>query len=144
MRIGFEKSITAFIMEKSINVFHWLPRILCILAILFVSMFALDAFAPGLTIWQQLGAFFMHLIPSFVLLAFLIIAWKWEFIGGIIFTLIGLIMSPFVFMLNFNRNHFSVMQCLGIILMITFPFIVVGILFLISHYRNKKALTAIN
>jgi hypothetical protein len=46
-------------------------------------------------------------------------------------------------MLNLNRNHFSVMQCLGIILMITFPFIVVGILFLISHYKKKKAHTTI-
>ena len=27
--------------------FHWIPRVLCILAILFISMFALDAFAPG-------------------------------------------------------------------------------------------------
>ena len=65
-------------MKTSIRVFHWLPRIICILAILFVSLFAADAFAPGLTIWQQLGAFFIHLIPSFILLSLLIVAWKWE------------------------------------------------------------------
>ena len=67
-------------METKVKVLHWLPRIICILAILFVSMLALDSFAPGLTIWQQLGAFLMHLIPSFVLLVFLVIAWKWELI----------------------------------------------------------------
>lgn len=130
-------------MEKSLSVFHWLPRIICILAILFVSIFALDAFAPGLTIWQQLGAFFMHLIPSFVLLAFLIVAWKWEFIGGILFTIIGIGMSPFVFLLNLNRNHFSVWQSISIVMVITFPFVIVGILFLVSYFRKKKATSSI-
>ena len=125
-------------MEKSISLFHWLPRIICILAILFVSMFALDAFAPGLSIWQQIGAFLIHLIPSYVLLALLIVAWKWEYIGGIIITIIGIGLSPFVFFLNFNRNHLTASQSLGIILMVTFPFIVVGILFIVSHYKKKR------
>ena len=125
-------------MSTSIKLFHWLPRIICILAILFVSMFALDAFAPGLTIWQQIGAFIMHLIPSFVLTAFLLVAWKWELIGGILFLVTGLGLSPFVFLLNYNRNHFSVGASIGVIMMITFPFVVIGILFLISHYLKKK------
>jgi hypothetical protein len=123
---------------SSIQLFHWLPRIICILAILFVSMFALDAFAPVLTIWQQLGAFFMHLLPSFVLLAFLIVAWKWEYLGGIIFTLIGLGLSPFIYNLNHNRNNFSVGASLGVVMMITFPFVVVGILFIVSHILKEK------
>ncbi len=125
-------------MKTSISLIYWLPRIICILAILFVSMFALDAFAPGLTLWQQLGDFVIHLIPSFILLAFLIVAWKWELYGGIIFTIIGLGLSPFIFMLNHNRNHFSVGASLGIVMMITFPFVVVGILFIISHFLKKK------
>ena len=127
-------------MKTSISLIYWLPRIICILAILFVSMFALDAFAPGLSVWQQLGDFLMHLIPSFVLLAVLIIAWKWELYGGIAFTIIGLGLSPFIFMLNHNRNHFSVGASLGVVLMITFPFVVVGVLFIISHFLKKKNL----
>ena len=126
-------------MKKSIRVFHWLPRIICILAILFVSLFALDAFSPELTIWQQIGGFLMHLIPSFILLAFLLVAWKWEYIGGIIFIIIGLGLSPYIYMLNYNRNH-SVGMSLGIILTITFPFVIVGILFIISHFMKKKNL----
>jgi len=126
-------------MKTSIKVLHWFPRIICILAILFISVFAADAFSPGLTIWQQLGGFIMHLIPSFILLTLLIIAWKWEYVGGINFTVIGVGMSPFVFMHNYNMNH-SVGLSLGIILAITFPFIVVGILFIISHFRKKKNL----
>lgn len=125
-------------MKNSIKIIHWIPRILCILAILFISMFAADSFAPELTFWQQIGGFIIHLIPSFILIALLIVAWKWEFIGGIIFLVIGLAMSPVVFMLNHQRNHFSIGQSLGIILMITFPFVVVGVLFIISHYMKKK------
>jgi hypothetical protein len=126
-------------MKTSIRLFHWLPRILCILAILFISLFAVDAFAPGLTIWQQLGAFLIHLIPSFILLVFLFIAWKWELIGGIIFMVIGLAFSPVIFMLNYNRND-SIWLSLVIILTITIPFVVVGILFLVSHRQKKKNL----
>ena len=123
---------------SSVQLFYWLPRIICILAILFVSMFALDAFSPGLTIWQQLGAFLIHLLPSFILLAFLIVAWKWEYLGGIIFTLIGLGLSPFIFNLNLHRNNFSVGASFGVVMMITFPFVVVGILFIVSHILKKR------
>jgi len=124
-------------MKNSIVVFHWLPRILCILAILFVSMFALDSFAPELTIWQQIGAFLMHLIPSFVLLLFLIIAWKWELVGSIIFTATGIGFTPFIYIHNFHNNH-SVWISLSIVLAITFPFIVVGVLFFVSWLLKKK------
>ena len=124
------------IMKTSIKVLHWLPRIMCILAILFVSLFALDAFSPELTFWQQIGAFLIHLIPSFILLALLLVTWKWELIGGIIFTVLGLGLSPIVFMHNFKMNN-SVWMSLGIILCITIPFAIVGILFIVSHYRKK-------
>lgn len=124
-------------MTRSIRLFHWLPRIICILAILFVSMFAADAFAPGLTIWQQLGAFFMHLIPSFILITILVIAWKWEYVGGIIFIIIGLAFSPMVFSINYRMNH-SIWMSLSIILIITVPFVLVGVLFIISHRLKKK------
>ena len=126
-------------MKKSIRVIHWVPRILCILAILFISMFALDSFTPGLTIWQQLGAFLIHLIPSFILVALLVVAWKWEYIGGIIFIVIGLGFSPIIFIHNYKMNH-SVWMSLGIILAITIPFVVVGILFIVSHFKKKKNL----
>jgi hypothetical protein len=127
-------------MKKSIKVFHWLPRIICILAILFVSLFAADAFSPELTIWQQLGAFIIHLIPSFILLAFLIVAWKWEYLGGIIFIITGLGLSPFIFVHNYQMNG-SIWMSLGIILSITFPFVIVGVLFIVSHFVKKKNLS---
>ena len=127
-------------MKVSAVQFHWLPRIICMLAIGFISIFAADAFDSEHSVGQQLLNFLIHLIPSFVLLLFLLVAWKWELVGGIIFTAIGIILSPFVFLLNYKTNHFSIAQCTGIILLITFPFILVGILFIISHFKAKKNL----
>jgi len=123
-------------MKSSIKIFYWLPRVTCIFAIIFISMFATDAFSSGLTIWQQIRGFLIHLIPSFILLAILILAWKWEYIGGILFTIVGLGLSPFIFMRNYNMNH-SVVLSFEVILIITFPFVVIGILFIISHFMKK-------
>lgn len=127
--------------SSSINIIHWLPRILCILTILFISIFAFDAFDPALTIWQQLAGLFIHLIPSFLLIILLLIAWKWEKTGGIIFMIIGIVMSPILFQHNYNMNH-SLWVSLEIILMITFPILIVGILFIVSDLLKKKQMKA--
>ncbi len=128
-------------MPATAGTLHWTPRVICILAILFVSMFALDAFAPGLTIWQQLVAFLIHLVPSFVLLALLIIAWRWELAGGVLFIVIGLFLSPPIFNRNYGMNH-SVLMSLGIILAITFPFVLAGVLFVLSHRLKRRNASA--
>lgn len=121
----------------SMRILFWLPRFICILAILFISMFALDAFEPGLSVWEQIAHFFMHLIPSFILTALLLVAWKRELIGGIGFALIGIGFSPLVFMHNYEMNQ-SIGMSLGIIGMITFPFIIVGGLFILSHFKRQR------
>ncbi|HAG17017.1 MAG TPA: hypothetical protein DCG69_10945 [Bacteroidales bacterium] len=126
-----------FEMEKYTKIFYWMPRIICILAILFVSLFAADSFSPELTIWQQLSAFAIHLTPSFILIVFLVIAWKWDFIGGIIFILLGLGFGPIIFLHNYKMNQ-SIGMSLGIISFITFPFILVGILFVLNHFFRKR------
>lgn len=115
----------------------WAPRIICIAAILFISLFALDSFTPNLSFWQQIQAFLIHLIPSLLLTAILIIAWKWELVGGVLLLSLGLGFSPPVFLLNYNRNH-SWSDSLLIILLITFPFVIAGFLFVLSYYQNKK------
>ena len=124
-------------MTKSIAILHWTPRILCILSILFISIFAFDAFEPGLTIWQQLAAFAMHLLPSFILFMMLVVAWRWKLAGGIVFMLLGLGLSPFIYTHNYAMNH-SVSMSIGIIMMITFPFFLVGLLFVASYLVKKK------
>jgi hypothetical protein len=122
---------------KNAAIIYWVPRILCMLAVLFVSMFALDAFDPKLTVWRQIGGFLIHLIPSFVLVLLLIVAWKWELVGGIIFAALGMAFSPFIFLKNYHMNH-SVGWSLLVILTITFPFILTGGLFIYSHFLRKQ------
>jgi hypothetical protein len=71
------------------------------------------------------------------LIILLIIAWKWEFIGGIIFILIALGLSPFIFKHNYNMNH-SVDFSLQTVFIIAMPFVVVGILFIVSHFKKRN------
>jgi len=118
--------------------FHWIPRGLGILAILFVSMFALDSFAPGLTIWEQLRDFLIHLIPTYILALILWFAWKNEKWGGILFVAVGAMLSIPVFLMNYHRTG-SVAVATGIIFLINVPFIVVGVLFIYSHYIGRKS-----
>jgi prolipoprotein diacylglyceryltransferase len=105
-------------------------------------MFALDAFSPEHSFWKNIADFLMHLMPSFVLLAILIVACKWEKTGGIILTIVGLAWSLFVFQLNFRRTHL-LMYSINVILMVGIPFVIAGILFIISYYRKRKELPGV-
>lgn len=119
-----------------------LPRILSIFAIGFISLFALDSFEHG-TLGEQILAFLLHMIPSFFLTIILAIAWKWELIGGILYILLGIVLSPFIFMHNYRMNH-SIWISVEVIVLITFPFILSGCLFVWSHFMKRKASTSIN
>lgn len=77
--------------KMEINKFlFWTPRVLTILFAVFISLFALDVFAAGYGFWEAVGGFLIHLVPTYLLVIALVIAWKWEHIGGIIFILLGL------------------------------------------------------
>jgi hypothetical protein len=125
-------------MKTSVKIIHWTPRILCILSIAFISLFALDAFGHGKPILEQIGDFFMHLLPSFVLTGLLIFTWKKELWGGVLFLIIGLILTPLIYKMNFKMNQ-SALQSFGVVALITIPFIVIGLLFMLSSYLKKKS-----
>lgn len=67
---------------------YWTPRVLGILYAAFISIFALDVFGEYRG-WELAVALFMHLVPTYVVVAALLVAWKWERIGGVIFVLLG-------------------------------------------------------
>lgn len=67
------------------KILYWTPRVAGILFVLFISMFALDIFEMGLGFWGTLLGLFMHLIPSFILIAALLLAWKQEWIGALLY-----------------------------------------------------------
>jgi len=73
-------------MNKTLKqILFWTPRIGGILFILFISLFALDIFDMQLGFWETIVGLFMHLIPSILLTIALIIAWKWEWVGAVLF-----------------------------------------------------------
>jgi hypothetical protein len=115
-------------MKTSLKILHWSPRILSILLILFLALFALDAFEPGKSFPQEMLSLFMGLIPALLLVVVAIIAWKWELIGGTLFILLALGYALFA------MNH--LMWIVGISL----PLIVEGILFIWCFLAKKKAL----
>jgi energy-coupling factor transporter transmembrane protein EcfT len=60
------------------RILYWTPRILTILAILFMLMFSFDVFEGNEALGRKLAGFFMHNIPVIILAVILVIAWKWE------------------------------------------------------------------
>ncbi len=68
----------------------WAPRALSIVFIAFLSLFAMDVFGEHLGFWQTVLALCMHLMPSFVLVAALVLAWRWEWIGAALYGAAGL------------------------------------------------------
>ncbi len=69
----------------------WAPRVLSIAFVAFLSLFAMDVFDEHLGFWQTAIDLTMHLIPSFVLIVVLILAWRWEWIGAALYAAAGLL-----------------------------------------------------
>ena len=72
------------------QILFWAPRVIVILIIGLVSMFALDVFEEKLGFWSTLAHLIAHLIPSFVLTGALVLAWHRERAGAAAFAAIGL------------------------------------------------------
>lgn len=69
----------------------WAPRVLGILVALFIGVFALDAFDGGHGFWGSFGGFLLHLIPTYLLLATVALAWRRAWVGAVVF--LGLAVS---------------------------------------------------
>jgi hypothetical protein len=109
------------------NVIHWLPRILGIGFVLFLSVFALDVFDNGLS-WNAVLGFLIHLIPSFVLLALLFVAWKYDLAGAIIFLSAALL---YVYLVGLDRHWSWYAGISG-------PAALVGVLFFLSWLQKRR------
>jgi len=109
----------------------WTPRILCILFAVFVSLFALDVFGEGYGFWGTMLALLMHLIPTGVILIVLAISWRWEWVGGVLFTALGVLYLA----MSWGRFHWSAY------LLISGPLFLVGVLFLINWLYRAEGRT---
>lgn len=64
-----------------------LPRALAVLHAIFLGIFALDVFDAGYGPAGTIAALSMHLIPSFLILVALAVAWNHERAGSLLFLL---------------------------------------------------------
>jgi hypothetical protein len=68
------------------RVLFWAPRVLCVLFALFASMFAFDVFSESRGFWPTVGGLLIHLVPTCILVIVLLVAWRWEWVGAVLFT----------------------------------------------------------
>jgi len=106
-----------------------LPRILAIFAILLMMMFSFDVFSGEGSIGKKFLGFLAHNIPVFILIIVLVIAWKFQIIGGAIFIVLSVAMA--IYFRSFTGNAGS--------LMIVSPFFLTGLLFILHKVLITKS-----
>jgi len=104
-------------------VLMWTPRIVCILFIASISLFACDDFGDDTGFWKTLLAFLVHLLPTFIMIFILYLSWKRAWIGGMVFILAG------IAYIVWKGIEYPV---------IFIPLFVVGVLFLLSWVFREE------
>lgn len=116
-------------MTKKVSCFvYWTPRVIAIVFIFFLMLLSLDVLFSELPFIQKIIGLFMHNLPAIVLLIVLIISWKYEIVGGVVFLLAGL-----YFLVNIVREGLPWHICL----IIAGPAFFIGILFMINWFKKK-------
>ena len=110
------------------RILFWEPRILTILLATFLSLFALDVFTGETGIWEELLTLIIHLTPVYLVVIALVIAWKWEWVGAVVFF--GLAIMYVV--MSGGRQHWSAYAVISGTLM------VIGALFGVG-WKYRKA-----
>lgn len=113
----------------------WAPRATCITCAIFISMFAMDVFGEGRDLWGTVMALLMHLLPTFIIVLVLVVSWRREWIGGIIF-----IAAAFAYLWSIWHTRFF--WSAGPL--ISGPLLITGILFLLnwSHRAELRGTSA--
>ncbi len=109
------------------RVLFWTPRVLCILYAVFLSLFALDVFDAGYGFWQAIAALLIHLIPVYIVIAALVLAWRWEWLGAIGFSALA------IFYVAWAWGRFPLVAYLSI----SGPLFLIAILFLLNWVYRK-------
>ncbi|MCX6230682.1 MAG: hypothetical protein NTZ33_03990 [Bacteroidetes bacterium] len=108
----------------------WTPRILSILFALFVGLISIAVFgAYDDTLLVTLS----YLLPAIIILFALLFAWKWEWVGAIVYFLIGIAYLGFIW-----NVQMALVDNLIFASFITGPSILIASLFFLSwYYRNE-------
>jgi len=121
-------------MVKEVNRFiYWTPRILSIVFIIFFALMSLDVMALELSLWESIVGLLMHNIPTIIMLIVLLIAWKYEIVGGIAYLLGGL-----AYIIMTTQAEIPWYIALSWSLNIAGPAFLIGVLFLINWYKKRQ------
>ena len=119
-------------MNSSIKkLLYWSPRILAILFAVFTSIFALDVFNEQSGLFETLSALLIHLLPTIIIGATLLAGWKWEWIGGILFS---------VYSIAYIYSAWGRFPA-SVYFVICLPMLAVSILFFINWYFREELKT---
>ena len=123
-------------MAKVNKFIFWTPRILLIVFALFLVIFSFDVFDSASGLGEILIGLLIHNLPSFVLLIILIISWKHDLIGGIIFMILGAarVVGTIVSLAMVPIGMINPMLIIG-----SMVSLLIGILFLLGWKQKKKS-----
>ena len=111
----------------------WTPRALSIAFAAFLSLFALDVFSEPHGFWDTALSLTMHLVPVFVVLAILALAWRWEWIGAVFYSFAGLLYVALTTSLTLP----PVIK-LNRIMIIAGPSFVIALLFMANWLKRRE------
>lgn len=118
-------------MERAVNgLLYWAPRVLCILFAGFISIFAADVFSESRGFWPTTLALLMHLIPTLLIVAVLVVSWHREWIGGTLFIALGALYVVWAWGRPFARWY--------VFQLIAGPPILTGALFLLNWLHRAE------
>jgi len=107
---------------------RWAGRILALLYAVFLSSFALDVFDENRRPLETLMALGMHLLPTLVVLLALLLAWRRERLGAIVFAALALAY------LGLTWGRFPWVTYV----MMSGPLLLISILLLLSWWRSRS------
>lgn len=113
--------------EMTRRITYWTPRIFCIAFAAFLCIFAMDVFNMNVGFGQKALALMIHLIPAGIVLLALLIVWRHEWIGAVLFPLLAVLHLA---------TKWGKLDWSGYAI-IDGPLLLVGILFWVNwHYRT--------
>ena len=116
----------------------WAPRIFVMIFIPFLMLFSLDVFSEHLGFWGTVLGLFMHNIPAVILLAALILVWKRELAGTVIFCLAGVALF-YLSILGHAPASMTLHAKTTVFLALVAPPTIIGLLFFCNWARGKTA-----
>lgn len=104
-----------------------IPKAFSILYIAMLTWLSLDAFGENIPFLNQAIQFLVHMVPIFILIGLLAIAWSHPKLGGILFCITSIILTIF----------FNTYKSMSSFLAISFPLFLIGILFIVFGFIDE-------